>query len=805
MTAWPIRKRTSTRFGSWLILCLLVSGVAAGDDVEPDAAESSSDDGDPTFLNASLRQPAPQPVAPIVIAPVAPRGQVLPISRKLFNGKQLSSQLLKRRRSRRAARVATTVVNGLGARVRSATDTGSLLGNSASAVGLGIQRRTPIVTDPRIRSTRVGSQNGAGSYWFPARIDLDTQLSKLDARIIDDVIVIRGPYSALYGPDLRFFDIEVSESPRFGEEYESYGSTSLEYRTNGEQWYGRQTILGGTDDWGYRIGYGHRSGSDYHSGDGVEIPSSYKSRDVDIAVGFDIDDDTQLELHYLRLDQTDVEFPGQAFDLDFLVTDGFEATVRRDNPAEQIDSVALDVWYNQTNFEGNTFRSGKLRQFPVFGFPPFDPIRAETDVDTFSTGYRLLTEWHCDVTGDWTLGSDLRYLKQELDERLNGTFGANTFVDRNSPIPRSHWSNPGLLVENEQVWDDRLTLRSGARFDVVSTDVEENAAQLGPLGGATNPATLAEILGDGDFSRDFLLASVFLTGSYQLDDALTLVFGAGRAERAPNLTELYAAESFMFLLQNGLNTVTGDPLLKKEQLWQVDLGLNWEYSRFRGSLNGFHAWIENGITFENMGINLLPPTGQDFQTRLKYVNTDLITMLGFEFFSEFDHSDWLTTFGTLSYVEADDRTRDGDFATEPFRGGGLPVIPSQRLPGLTRGTFGRAGRAKEALPGISPLESRLGLRLHDPHEQSRWAVEFSTRIVDNQDRVARSLFETATDGFTVWDLRTYWNPSDRWLLVAGVENITDKSYFEHLDFRARTGAAVFQPGRNFYFSVERFW
>ena len=38
---------------------------------------------------------------------------------------------------------------------------------------------------------------------------------------------------------------------------------------------------------------------------------------------------------------------------------------------------------------------------------------------------------------------------------------------------------------------------------------------------------------------------------------------AGYAERPPTLTEMYAAETFMFVLQNGLNTVTGDPRLNR--------------------------------------------------------------------------------------------------------------------------------------------------------------------------------------------------------------------------------------------------
>jgi outer membrane receptor protein involved in Fe transport len=81
-------------------------------------------------------------------------------------------------------------------------------------------------------------------------------------------------------------------------------------------------------------------------------------------------------------------------------------------------------------------------------------------------------------------------------------------------------------------------------------------------------------------------------------------------------------------------------------------------------------------------------------------------------------------------------------------------------------------------------------------------MEVAARVVDNQDRVASSLLETMTPGFTVWDLRSSWRPCDSLLLLAGVENFTDRTYREHFDFRAPNGIQVFQPGVNFYFGGE---
>ena len=44
----------------------------------------------------------------------------------------------------------------------------------------------------------MGQLAASGSYWIPARIDLDTLLSKIDSRIVDDVIVINS-FSKYFG------------------------------------------------------------------------------------------------------------------------------------------------------------------------------------------------------------------------------------------------------------------------------------------------------------------------------------------------------------------------------------------------------------------------------------------------------------------------------------------------------------------------------------------------------------------------------------------------------------------------------
>lgn len=698
--------------------------------------------------------------------------------------------------------VGASVIQGQESAVRLSTDMGDLMGGSAAALDLGIQRRNPIVNDPRVRGSQVGTLAASGSYWVPARIDLDTMASKIDSRIVDHVVVIPGPYSALFGPGKQFLDFELQRTPRYERGFQIHGATNADFRSNGDQWYGRQAIWGGDDLWGFRVGYGHRTGNDYESGNGLLIPSSYKSRDIDLAFGAQLTADTAVEGQALRLDQTDVELAGQAFDIDTLVTDGYELEYTLTNPA-WADQVIIDAWYNLTVFDGSAQRASKRKQFPFYDNINFVGF---TDVESLSSGYRLLSRWEGDMFERVDAGADLRYVKQRLDELTSGRVGFVPWTDANSPIPKSDYVNPGLFIDSSVRMTDNVMAVAGGRIDYVGTAVLADAAQLDSLGvqsalPGNPPLSAADIWGSGDLDANDILGLGYCGLEVAGEDGWGLFTKVGFSERAPNLTERYAVETFMALIQNGLNTVTGDPRLEKEQLIQTDVGVVKQSDRSRFIVSGFHAWVHDYITFEAMSVVTGPPAAQIEQVNLKYVNTDLATLWGWQARYEYEWNDLLTPFATLQYVQGDDRTRNGSFATQQASAGN----PSMRVPGSPRGFFsGIPGDDKEPLPGIVPLESRLGLRWEEKNSPRPWGVEIAARVVDNQDRVAASLLETPTPGFTVWDVRAFLRPNERWLLVGGVENFTDKQYREHLDFRSRNPIALssFRPGVSFNFGVE---
>jgi len=745
----------------------------------------------------AFKQPQPSRVPQRQVISDVPAPQSTATGRLSQRNINLPSSLLTQGIREPGMGPATESVASGEAQSRASTDTGSLIGRSPSLLGVGVQRRTPIVNDPRVRGSRVGQLAGAGSYWIPARIDLDTAVNKLDSHVIEDVTVIKGPYSALYGPGWNFLVVDLLDSPRFEYGPEIHSSTEAVYHTNGQQLLGRETLWGGDQTSGYRANYVHRIGNDYESGDGTAFTSSYNMRELDLALGHTFAYGGYVEFNYLRLDQTGVEFPGQAFDIDFLVTDGFE--VEMGLVEEQyFDKLALELWYNRTRFEGVQGPNKRI-QFPLLDDIDYTGF---TDVDAASIGYRLSCIWGDPTEDSFTIGTDLRLIKQDLEEIASGDLGLGTFVDTNSPIPKSYSVDPGVFLERFIAFEEYWRVRIGARASWTTTNIVEDPAELAAVGNypAGIQPSYADIVGTDEFNQNFKNVTGFVTSEYDLDDQWTLLGGIGAARRPPSLTELYAAQPFMFLIQNGLNTVTGDPRLKPETIAQVDLGITCQTERFWGGLSGYHAWGIDYITFENIAEVAGPPLGDTAQTNLKYVNTDLATFTGFEAFLQYKATDWLTPFAVVSYVDGRDRTRNGDFATTQVQ----PGVPSMRVAGNRGSAGGNFGidRSQEPLPGILPMDARIGIRLHPYSEQAPWGYELSARVVSTQNRVAESLNETDTIGFTVWDMRGYWQARPGVLLLGGIENFTDNNYREHLDFRSTSGFVLFQPGVNFYFGSE---
>lgn len=674
-----------------------------------------------------------------------------------------------------AAPGSTGVVGGNQAQFLASTDAGDLLSRSSS--GIETQKRSPIANEARIRGYKLGEINtwADGAFWFPARNDLDTFLSKIDSGVIRDAIILKGPYSARYGPGFAFIDIESDETPRYQNGNEWHGRTATNYKDNGRQIYGRQTIFGGGEDWGTRFSYGQRTGNDYTMGNGETIPSSYNSRDIDFAFGYDPTPNSRLEIGYVRLDQTGLEFPGQVFDTNLLITDGWRARYLLNNQ-RYFDQLEVKGWFNQTTFKGDAQASGKRHQIPELDASGFTGF---TDGQISTGGMQSAITWGRPNEAQWTVGTDYRYLSQRVNE-----FDSLFLIpcDLNYPIPRTVQNIAGLFFEHKNPINDRLIIKLGGRIDFMTSDVTKAPPGFEEADcdcGCDHTKLVADALGVSNLYRTYVLGLGYINAEYKLNENITLLAGGGFSMRPGTPTELYAVGPFLASLQQGFTSVLGNPDLRPEKLYQIDVGARSNFERFRSGVFLFSAFVNDAVTFEALSdVQGKISLGANNALEVRYVNTGLATFMGGEAYLEYDATDVLTPFATMTYVRAQDQTRGN-------RGNPLLGLPNP---------------ATEPLPNIAPLDARIGLRLHEACKQPTYGFDVIWRLVADQNEYAASLGEQPTSGFSVWDMRAYWQMNQNVLLTAGMENVFNAFYREHLDLR--TGLGVYQPGRTTYVGLE---
>ena len=229
---------------------------------------------------------------------------------------------------------------------------------------------------------------------------------------------------------------------------------------------------------------------------------------------------------------------------------------------------------------------------------------------------------------------------------------------------------------------------------------------------------------------------------------------------------------FISSLQNGLTRVIGDPALIAWSCdWQPDVSLTSNYEGFHTKAHFFQAWIQNYATYADESV--ADPIFTDARL-LRWINTPLATLTGFELAGDYDWNEHLTAYGKMSYVQGFDQTVDAPLPSMSPLEGTIKLLAYTMRP--------------TAASGASTLRS------------ARFAAQNlvgAIRIADGStDTVA---VEQATNGFVVCNLRGYYNYSKHLTFVAGIDNLFNENYIEHLDLRVQEAPVTpnVPPANNF--------
>lgn len=412
-----------------------------------------------------------------------------------------------------------------------------------------------------------------------------------------------------------------------------------------------------------------------------------------------------------------------------------------------------------------------------------------------------LLEWQIGAS-DNTHGMDNFSQRENLDPAAHRyTYAAARSSDYKLQLTAGDWvyglqgylsehdvdiSNPNNMMFNvinfNQVEDERHSAyvqwgqRSESRSDTVGVRVKYNRADAGEVAHSMammNPAIagLQNDFNQAERSVSDTTYDVTYHGKSILSESFVWNYSAGIKQHAASYQQRYLWIPMQSTggLADG-KTYLGDINLDPETAYQIDTGFDYSNGGFKVSPRVFYSqvkdYIEGTPSTDPRAIMVAGMMGDP--APLQFTNVDA-TLWGFDANWRYDMPSDFFMSGVVSYVRGE---RD-DSDINLYR--------------------------------IAPLNTRFVWG----YQGVQFSTQFAAQIYADQDRVSSINNETETAGYMVWDWMADYMFDGGLTVRAGIENLFDKQYVEHLGGVNRAagsdiavGERLPANGRNVYVGFE---
>ncbi|MBB6225548.1 TonB-dependent hemoglobin/transferrin/lactoferrin family receptor [Rhizobium leguminosarum] len=334
-------------------------------------------------------------------------------------------------------------------------------------------------------------------------------------------------------------------------------------------------------------------------------------------------------------------------------------------------------------------------------------------------------------------------------------------LNNQSEVPDVDSKTIGLSIEDKiEFGDTNFALTPGIRFDWFSYDPSTGG------GFASNPA-LAKFGALSDRSDQHASPKVLAT--YELTPDVQLYTQLSSAFRAPTVDELYSR----FYNAGGNYAQLGNPDLKPETGYGVEMGANVDTGDFNGRLalfhNRYHNFIET-VTSVNASTGI---------TEFNYTNVSSVTISGVEASADKTFNNGINLHAALAYA------------------------------------YGRNEETAQRLRSVAPFKAIVGGGWSNETFGFDLSSTLAAGMLTDHLKTVGSTADTTFDapGYAIVDLTGWWTPEQvpGLRVQAGVYNIFDQEYFNALAVRdvnlvstaSQPRDWYSEPGRTFKVSLTK--
>ncbi|MBK7170164.1 MAG: TonB-dependent copper receptor [Gammaproteobacteria bacterium] len=376
------------------------------------------------------------------------------------------------------------------------------------------------------------------------------------------------------------------------------------------------------------------------------------------------------------------------------------------------------------NYVDHVMDNYSLRNFAPSMMMPF-PSASNPDRETI--GGRTMVKLNISTNAVASVGLDYQENAHSVRSTRNETLMPYEDMDR---VNDAQFRDLGLFGELSYTLDANARLIGGLRVDQWQVQDQRDTVRVGMMMYVPNPSA--------NEHREETLESGFLRYEYDLSARpVTLYAGVGHVERFPDYWEMISDKES--------TTSVSAFETRPESNTQLDIGLIHRGERFSTSASLFYNDIEDYILIES-----------GYPKGMRQANVA----------RNVDATTWGGEIG-LSYALAENWNADATLA-------------------YTRGENDTDDRPLAQQPA---LESRLSLN----YEKGAWSAGALLRLVDDQHRYALNQGNVVgqdlgpSDAFAVTSLNAGWRASETLRFTAGIDNLFDEEYAEHI---SRGGAMV---------------
>jgi iron complex outermembrane receptor protein len=552
---------------------------------------------------------------------------------------------------------------------------------------------------------------------------MDPPASQVNLNLVKEAEIYKGPYQFRFGNSFGGTINFVSIDPKFTEKPVFSGRLSTGYETNG---YGtRNELLTRLSTRKFNIDLfgSYQKADDYKDGNGNKVPSAFERYNIGSRASYRWNDHNVTTAQVTTNQARDVKFATGMMDL------------LKDNT--WLYSLKHDMTFQNSVFKKLSLSSYLSEVDHTMGTPDMSMI---SRIKSRSGGGRAELKLQWDNNLLYT-GADFRHDgEREVPQEMNMSHGGMPMKSystwQNGQINRLGWFN-----EFQRHWGNNK-ITASYRLDYSHST-------------ANDPSPLFTTWYGDKLSTNQTTHSFSLSYNRVLDQHQQITVLMGRGERSAGITERYIS---FFPLGNDFYQYLGNPFLKSEKNYQIDLVYSYKNDKLSFQMDAFYSRLKDFISSEIS--TDIKPTFPMFKGVRQMINIDNAYKAGIEGSVQWNITNYLRTEAAAAYTYAKNMSQD---------------VP---------------------LPEIAPLETRFRLE----GNFNVFSLGAEMRYTGQQNRTNPLFGEIPTKDFTLFNIDARVEVFKNFNATLQLRNIFNRAYTEYLNKTSASSGYTqrfMSPGRNF--------